>query len=157
MANDQHETPTHVVGVFTEAAANGPVHEPDPDIEGMTVDRVGGEAFRRAAYGAIIAALVGAVAAAGIAAVAGYGRSTALAAALGAAALFGAIGGLWGAFMRLGRADDWREAMPATPEQPDVIAPSGETQSEVPMSAQPLVDRGAVEVQVEEDDAEHRS
>jgi hypothetical protein len=39
---------------------------------------------------------------------------------IGGAVLLGAVGALWGAFSRLGRNPDWREAMPDHPPTPDI-------------------------------------
>jgi len=59
-----------------------------------------------------------------------------------------AVGGLWGAFSRLGLGDDWREAVTEHDPPPRVIdEPSGRS-TEKPAVAEQLEARGAVEIHV---------
>jgi hypothetical protein len=77
--------------------------------------------------------------------------SVVLAAALSAGAFAAALGGLWGAFSRLGSGDDWREAVTRHDPAPRVTdAASGRRTSE-PRQAKRLEDRGAAEIHVDDD------
>jgi peroxiredoxin len=137
----------HVIGVYSTDAA----HEPET-ARARRTDRVGGEAVRRAmalgAGGAVVGAVVfgGALLlfASSSAAVVGSG-------VIGGAVLFGAIGALWGAFSRMGRSEDWREAMPDTPRAADIDltdrrAGGRATSGEDRRSATTLIERGALAV-----------
>jgi hypothetical protein len=72
--------------------------------------------------------------------------------ALAAGAFAGAIGGLWGAFSRLGTGDDWREAVTRSDPPPRVVeADTGRPTTE-PVEAEVLEERGAAEIHVAETD-----
>lgn len=101
----------HAVGVFRPTTNDDGSATPAPDRQ-PGLEHLGRDAARRAVVLALVFAVVGAAVLALVVAGLTDVRGPALVATIiGGAAFIGAIGGLWGAFSKLGKGDDWREAM----------------------------------------------
>jgi hypothetical protein len=150
-SNQGSDRDVHAVGVFRPPVDDDGRARPAPDRQPGTA-HLGRDAARRAVVGALVVGVVGAVVLAVVVAALTDVRGPALVTTIvGGAAFFGAIGALWGAFSRMGRGDDWREAV-SVDQRP---AATGDEHAQRPTTAAAAADelesRGATEVHVMDD------
>ena len=113
------------------------------------IRHLGRDAARRAVVvGAVVGVGVAAVVAVVVWLVADPAGTVAFASAVGAGVFAAAVGGLWGAFSRLGRGEDWREAVTRHDPPPRVVDDADGQPADEPPQAGQLVARGAAEIRV---------
>jgi hypothetical protein len=147
VTRDRTSEDVHVVASFR------PLEDDDghPDLAGDQRDirHLGRDAIRRAlAVGAAVGIVVAMVIAIVVWFVSDASGTVMFTAAVAGGIFAAAVGGLWGAFSRLGLGEDWREAVTQHDPPPRVIDEASGRPTEEPAEAERLEARGAAEIHV---------
>jgi hypothetical protein len=146
----------HAVGVFRPTTDDDGRPSPAPDRQ-PGLEHLGRDAARRAIILGLVVGAIGAIVLALVVAGLTDVRGPALVATvIGGGVLLGAIGALWGAFSRLGKGDDWREAVTAERRPAQVVHDEAHRTAAADSEVDELESKGATEVHVTDDDPSRR-